>query len=165
SQQQIIHQFTYHKYMHQPGYENGGYSLEHADSATPCKDLFLWHSNTHLGGTPSQPNHPPKPFPSIKHPNGNTPQPFQIAYIAAIHPDTLLLEFTDPISTSTHTLSLATHPVNPHTVYSNSPRCSHLYTHRPKSPEIPHSTALEHWRNPTNHREICQKLPWIAPPR
>ena len=111
SQQQIIHQFTYHKYMHQPGYENGGYSLEHADSATPCKDLFLWHSNTHLGGTPSQPNHPPKPFPSIKHPNGTPPQPFQIAYIAATHPDTLLMEFTDPISTTTPTLFTATHPV------------------------------------------------------
>lgn len=113
-QLQIIHQVTYHKYMHHPGYENGGYSLEHADSSTPCKDQFLWHSNTHLGGTPSQPNHPPKPYPSIKHPNGTPYLPFQIAYIAATHPDTLLLEFNDPLLESTPTLEALNSPV-PHT--------------------------------------------------
>lgn len=100
-QQQIVHQLQYQQWMHHPTYENGGYSLEHSDTAAPCLDLFQWYSNSHEGGTPSLPNYPPKPFPSVKSPEPNTQIPFQVAYIAATHNDTLLLQFTQPTSQTT----------------------------------------------------------------
>ncbi|MEK0439336.1 MAG: hypothetical protein RLZZ504_252 [Bacteroidota bacterium] len=96
-QNQIVHRFQYHQYMHHPSYRDGGYSLEHIDSLQNCLDLFQWQSNTALGGTPSQPPVKFQPYPTSKPTPPPTQLPFSIAYLAATHPDTAVIAFTHPI--------------------------------------------------------------------
>lgn len=135
SQQQVVHQLHYQQWMHHPSHENGGYSLEHTDSTAPCLDLFQWYSNSHEGGTPSFSNQTPKPFPSVKSPSPNTQIPFQVAYIAATHTDTLCLQFTHPTSQTTPQ------------VYSANGETAHTFT------PIPNTAQQYHIQPPLNPGE------------
>lgn len=96
-QNQTVHRFEYHQFMQHPGYDDGGYSLEHIDTQTYCVDLFKWHSNTTLGGTPSLPPTNNKPFPTAKSIPPSLDVPFAVAYLAATFPDTAVIEFTHPV--------------------------------------------------------------------
>lgn len=97
SQGQIIHQFQYQPWMHEPEREDGGYSLEHNDTTQPCIDLFHWRSNAALGGTPSKPNNPTPPPNTPNRAQTNSYFPFEIARIQAHYPDTIMVEFTHPL--------------------------------------------------------------------
>ena len=96
-QNQTVHQFQYQQFMHHPSYSQGGYSLEHIDSNAACIDHFMWTSNTAQGGTPSLPPATFKSFPTQKSQPPNHHTAFQVAYLAATHPDTALLIFNHPV--------------------------------------------------------------------
>ena len=99
-QNQTVHQFQYQQFMHHPSYSQGGYSLEHIDSNAACIDHFMWTSNTAQGGTPSLPPATFKSFPTQKSQPPNHHTAFQVAYLAATHPDTALLIFNHPVDDS-----------------------------------------------------------------
>jgi len=94
---QTVHQFNYHRYIHHPSFENGGYSLEKSDSSCACIDPFQWQSNTQQGGTPGIKNLTKTTYPSPRKPLPINDILFKIQVIECVSPDTIIIHCNQPI--------------------------------------------------------------------
>lgn len=88
----LIHQVHYKAYWHQSDCTGGGYSLEKTNIDCGCIELFNWHSNQGIGGSPGEANSaPPKTNDREKNPYPTEPPISRIEQCQFSSLDTLVL--------------------------------------------------------------------------